>query len=137
MGSCRGCCHDKRCHELRCHCTCRKKDHCDHHQKLLKDCICAEWTIPSGQSQTVFQTSGHRQIFASGFITLQDSHSDYVTARFFLDGYEVGAPIRVFKDSSVAFSLTKFDRITVECANANDVEERCEGEICLTVRSPM
>ncbi len=141
MESCRSCCQGK---PVQCLCSRRSpnfnchKNQCSHNSKLVKDCICAEWSIPALQTQTIFHSSGHEHIFATGFVRFDDGDSDFVTVKFYLDGREIGLPINVFKDSSVAFSLTRFDRITIECSgDANLSEEVCEGEICLNTRVPV
>ena len=137
MDSCRNCCQGK---PVQCLCSRRNSNYnchrnqCSRHSKLIKDCICAEWSIPPSQTQTIFQSSGHEHIFATGFVRFDDGDSDYVTVRFFLNGSEIGLPINVFRDSSVAFSLTRFDRVTVECLSDGDLSEVCEGEICLNTR---
>jgi hypothetical protein len=119
----------------------KKKKHCDC-PKLVKDCICVEWSIPHGETQTVFQTTGFNPIFASGFISFDCGSPDLVRVRFFLGNNLVGDVIRVFADSSVAFTSTRFDRITVECPDFigtpdSDCPTTCEGEICITVRYPV
>lgn len=136
----KNCCHGK---QVQCLCSRRNQsinchdEKCSCNRKLVKDCICAEWSVPPTQTQTIFQSSGHEHIFASGFVRLDDGNSDFVTVRFYLNGIEIGMPINVFKDSSVAFSLTRFDRVTVECAGNPDTPEMCEGEICMNTRVPV
>ncbi|WP_374724060.1 S-Ena type endospore appendage [Calidifontibacillus erzurumensis] len=112
---------------------------CKMDKKFLKDCICAEWSVPIGQTQTVFQTEGLKKIFASGFVSFDNGQVPFITVTFFLDNNQVGDPIRVFNNSSVVFTYTKFNRITVSCPNVDsddpDLHE-CEGEICITSRYP-
>ncbi len=133
------------CEQEAVHCLCHRRPERHHHQpplKLIKDCICSEWTVPPGEEQTIFQTNGHTHILASGFVSVNSSsyENGYATVRFFLDGIEVAGPLNVFHESSVAFSLTEFDRITVECPEGPGAEplmENCEGEICLNIRTPL
>lgn len=136
-----GCCSQEK--ESRCLCHRRPvHHHRPRQQKLIKDCICSEWSVPPGEEQTIFQSSGHRQILASGFVSVNSSsiENGYATVRFFLDGVEVAGPLNVFHESSVAFSLTRFDQITVECPEGLEIDqisEVCEGEIGLNVRIPL
>lgn len=124
----------KRPHE---NCRCRDRE-CKCSQKLAKDCVCVEWSVLNGETQTVFQTGGFRHIFASGFIGYDSGRSDSVIVRFFYENNQVGSAIRVFRDSSVAFSFTRFDRITVQClTTGGDVTDVCEGDICITTRVPI
>lgn len=142
MSRCKSCCQDEKfdciCHKKpRKDCDCLGKEcHCD--QKLVKDCVCVEWSVPSGEAQTVFQTGGFKRIFASGFISFDCGSSDSVIVKFFLGGTQIGSSIRIFEESSVAFSFTRFDRITVECP-ATDIlpPDACEGEICIKTRTPI
>jgi hypothetical protein len=142
LSRCKDCCHEEKfdciCHKKpRKHCNCpSEKCKCD--QKLLKDCVCVEWSVLSGRTQTVFQTGGFKRIFASGFVSFDCGSSDSVIVRFYLGSNQVGPSIRVFEESSVAFSYTRFDRITVECPTTNMVPlEACEGEICIKTRTPV
>jgi|GEM_PF-6670725 len=129
----------------KCNCHKNNKAHCDCsqgkcrcNQILVKDCVCVEWSVPHGETQTVFQTGGFREIFASGFVSFDCSGSDYIIARFFLGNQQVGEAIRIFEESSVAFSFTRFDRITVECpAICEDLSVFCEGDVCITTRFPV
>src|SRR5690625_1017983 len=102
-------------------CRCNKRKQNDRTFTLIKDCICAEWSIPPGQIQTIYQSSGYRSLYASGFISIDDNNDslDFVIVRFFLGDMEVGTSMKVFNDSSVAFSLTRFNRITVECTQSS------------------
>lgn len=137
-----GCVCHKGC-QKKCHCH-ERKCHCNQNIKLLKDCVCVEWSVPPGRTQTVFQTGRFRRIFASGFVSFdcRDSNlvgdSDSVIVRFFLGSDQIGPSIRVFEESSVAFNYTRFDRITVECPATNVVSpDVCEGEICIKTRTPV
>lgn len=133
---------------------CRKKnwhddDSCSHKKKkkdkgleLIKDCICVEWTVPNGETQTVFQTANFDPFFASGFVSFDCGSLDFVRVRFFLGNDLVGEVVRVFEDSSFAFTLTEFDRITVESPSFTgtpdpDCPTASEGEICITARFPV
>ncbi|MDR6120583.1 hypothetical protein QFZ87_000180 [Bacillus sp. SLBN-46] len=161
MSRCGKKCHDdcdcNKCHKKVCHDDCFKclrhnkcKDDCKNECKcdiqLVKDCVCCEWSVPEGQTQTVFQTGGFEQIFGSGFISFDcGPGNDYVTVQFYLGTTPVGMPINVFQDSCVTFTFTKFDRITVTCqavpdglnGNADCECDNCEGEICITTRFPV
>lgn len=129
MSGCKSCCHvgKPNCPERNCNCD----------QKLIKDCVCVEWTVPYGESQTIFQSGGFRRIFASGFVTFDAGNSDLVIVRFFLGSQLVGSVVRVFEESGTAFSFTGFDRITVEYPATNVVPPNpSEGEICIKTRTP-
>jgi len=129
------------------HKKCKKEnDHeCRCDVQLVKDCICCEWSVPEGESQTVFQTGGFEQIFGSGFISYDCGEGAFVTVQFFLNGMQVGSDINVFRDSCVTFSFTRFDRIVVTCqaapavatGNNDECPDACEGEICITTRYPV
>jgi hypothetical protein len=130
------CCCDK-CKKKKDH----KEFHCKVNKKLLKECICCEWTVPKGETQTVFQTAGFEKIIGSGFVSFDDGQVPFILVTFFEDGYQVGETIKVFNDSCVAFTYTKFDSIKVSCPNLNnshpDQQHGCEGEICITTRFPV
>lgn len=125
-------CHKK--HHKNCGCP-ERKCHCD--QKLIKDCICVEWSIQPGRTQTIFQTGGFKRIFASGFVSFDCGNLDSVIVRFYLGNHQIGSSIRVFEESSVAFSFTRFDRITVECpaTDIEPVDDLYEGEVCIKTRT--
>lgn len=136
------CC--KTSHSVHSPCLCQKRCHgnncsnrgCRCQRKLIKDCICIEWSVPQANTQTVFQTQGYNNIYVAGFISFDYGSSDWIIVRFFNGNEQVGTS-RVFKNSSSAFSLTRFDRITIECAASSVVPlERCEGEISLVTRIP-
>lgn len=112
---------------------------CHSHHKLVKSCICVDWSVPNGETQTIYQMEGIKQIFASGFIQFDCGNSEFVNARFFLENKQIGETIKVFEDSSFAFNFTKFDRITVECPSFTgtsdpDCPDACEGELCIVIR---
>ena len=142
MCGCRKCCNEVDfgciCHKRpkeNCRCKERKDQYCP---KVVKDCVCVEWSVQPGRTQTVFQTAGFRSIFASGFVSFDFGNLDSVIVRFFLGSNQVGPSVRVFEDSSVAFSYTKFDRITVEYTLTNPISpESGEGEICIKTRTPI
>lgn len=122
-------------------CTCKEKE-CKCEVKLVKDCLCCEWSVPKGSNQTVFHTGGFKKIFGSGFISYDCGDADFIIVKFFLDDKLVGSPIHVFQDSCVTFSFTKFDKIVVSCpsdsgAFNHDFAEACEGEICIITRYPV
>lgn len=131
-------------HEKDCCCDNCKKDHKGINCKvdrLLKDCICCEWTVPKGETQTVFHTAGFKKIIGSGFISYDDGQVPYMLVSFFDENHQVGETIKVFNDSCVAFTYTKFNSIKVSCPNLGtyhpDHHEGCEGEICITTRFPV
>lgn len=144
LDKCKSCCRNKDC-DCACHkkhrksCDClERKCQCD--QRLVKDCVCGEWSVLHGRTQTVFQTDGFKHIFTSGFISYDCGSSDLVIVRFLLGNKQVGSSIKIFEESSVAFSLTRFDRITVECPTLDQGcpgEDACEGEICIISRFPV
>ncbi len=138
LGYCGVCYQEKQTH---CLCPNRCPDDCNYTEPspnytLIKDCLSIDWSVPPGQVQTVFRSLGNSYLYASGFITFDSGTADNITVRFFLNGIQVGAPLNVFNDSSVAFSLTKFDEITVEC-NGLPGNDTCEGEVSLLIRTPM
>lgn len=142
MSGCKKCCNDVNfgcsCHrrpKRNCDCP-ERKGHCD--QKMLKDCICVEWSVQPGRTQTVFQAGGLRNIFASGFVSFDAGSSGSVIVKFFLGNDQIGPSVRVFEESSVAFSYTRFDRITVEYPTTVPIpQEVGEGEICIKTRTPV
>jgi len=132
------CCCDEKfdciCHK-RCDCV-QDKCHCT--QKLLRDCVCVEWSIRPGGTQTIFQSGGHNRIYSSGFVSYDFGSSSSVVVRFFHGKHQIGSGIRVFEESSVAFSFTGFDRIIVECPITNEeISEVFEGQICIKTRTPV
>lgn len=130
MRGCQSCCQDDKfsCPERKCSCE----------LQLIKDCVCVEWSVPLGRTQTVFQAGGLRRIFASGFVSFDSGSSDSVIVRFFWGNNQIGSSIRVFEESSVAFSFAGFDRITVEYpANGVGPSDVSEGEICIKTRTPV
>ncbi len=131
------------CKEEQTHCQCPNRCNCDDYFQhrcpkytLIKDCLSIDWSVPSGQIQTIFRSSGNTYIYASGFVSLNNEASSSIIVRFYLNGVQAGAPLTVFNDSSVAFSLTRFDEITVECSGLPE-NEACEGEASLLIRTPM
>lgn len=142
-------CHNN-CHEFN-DCLCKKKcppipKECKQNKHLMQDCICTEWSVLNGNTQPIFQSGGFDQIFSSGFVSYDFGASPYVIVQFFNDLQQVGTPIKVFIDSSVAFTFTKFNRITVTCPNAPGdgsvmddqvYTNACEGEICIKTKVPI
>lgn len=137
--SCMKCC------KKQCCCDKCKKDkkeiQCKVDMQLLKECICCEWTVPKGETQTVFQTAGFEKIFGSGFVSFDYGQVPYMLVSFFNDDQQVGETIKVFNDSCVTFTYTKFNSIRVSCPNLGsghpDHHEGCEGEICITTHVPV
>lgn len=130
LSGCNGCCYDGKlnCPEKKCNCD----------QKLIKDCVCVEWSVPYEETQTVFQSGGFGRIFASGYITFDAGSSDFVIVRFFLGTSQVGSAMSIFKESGTAFSFTEFDSITVEHPATGVVPlNPSEGEICIKTRTPV
>ncbi len=126
-------CHKKKQKDFDCPET---KSPCE--QKWVKDCVCVEWSVQPGRTQTVFQTGGLKHIFASGFISVDCGSSDLVIVRFFLGNKQVCSSIKIFEESSVAFSFTRFDSITIECPPCDlGNQEACEGEVCISTRFPV
>lgn len=122
-----------------------KEIHCRVDKSLIRDCICCEWEVPRGETQTVFQTAGFKEIFGSGFVSYECGSAPFIVVKFFVDSYQVGDMIKVFKDSCVAFTYTKFNSIKVTCPNEGhhhcdcgcNCMNDCEGEICITTRVPV
>ena len=63
----------------------------------MKDCISIDWSVPHGETQTVFHMEGIKQIFVSGFIQYDFGSPEYVKVRFFLGNKQVGETIQVFE----------------------------------------
>lgn len=143
----------KRCRKNNGHDNClshKKKNVCDSKKhvckcdlQIIKDCTCVEWSVPNGETQTVFQTANFDPFFASGFVSFDCGTPEFVRVRFFLGDELVGEVVRVFEDSSFAFTLTRFDRITVESPFTTATPDPdcpttgAEGEICITSRFPV
>ncbi|WP_171038077.1 S-Ena type endospore appendage [Aquibacillus sediminis] len=131
------------CHRKKRKCECKEKEvHCKVQKQLVKDCICCEWSVPEGESQVVFQTGGFKQLFGSGFVSYDSGDAPFIVVRFFANGQQSGPAIKVFEDSCVTFTYTKFDSITVTCpedeVEYDTVDEsECEGEISITSRFPV
>jgi hypothetical protein len=147
-------CKEKECHECKdCECKCKEKEckekeckekDCKPVVSVVKECISIEFTVPHGKEQTVFSTNNN--IIASGFISYDCGDARFITVRFYEGQYEVGNSIQVFQDSSVAFNLSGFNRISVTCpSNApgtipgfgDDCPGVCDGAINLILRFPL
>src|SRR5690625_419497 len=120
MGSCQNSYCFGKGHKQSMHCQChRKKRSCNSeqsvHSEMKKDCMKIEWVVPGGKTQPVFQNSGFNQIIGSGYISYDTGNSPFIIVRFFLNGVLQGSEIPVFHDSSVAFTYTKFNQVTVTC----------------------
>jgi hypothetical protein len=83
---------------------------------------------------------------SAGFISYDCVNADFITVRFSDGEQQVGNDIKVLIDSSVAFTHTEFNRITVTCpriiagsSNQSDdfCPDACEGEICIKTRFPV
>lgn len=146
---CKCTCKEKECKEKECHeckdreCKCKEKE-CKPVVSVVKECISIEFTVPHGKEQTVF--SSNNNIIASGFISYDCGDARFITVRFYDGQYEVGNSIQVFQDSSVAFNLSGFNRISVTCpSNApgtipgfgDDCPGVCDGAINLILRFPL
>jgi hypothetical protein len=149
-------CKEKECKEKECNeckecdrkCKCKEKEckekECKPVVSVVKECISIEFTVPHGKEQTVFSTNNN--IIASGFISYDCGDARFITVRFYDGPNEVGNSIQVFQDSSVAFNLSGFNRISVTCpSNApgtipgfgDDCPGVCEGAINLILRFPL
>jgi hypothetical protein len=139
---------EKKDHDCTKKCDCKDKDckekECKHVPEIVKDCICLEFSVPHGREQTIFTSNGLDKIIASGFISYDCGEANFITVRFFNENVQVGNSIQVFQDSSVAFSQSEFDRITVTCPTVigtspefSDCPDSCDGEICLNIRYPL
>jgi hypothetical protein len=112
-------------------------------QHLIGECICIEFTVPRGKEQVIFTSDGIERLFASGFISYDDGIPQYITVRFY-DGYnQVGNGIQVFQNSSIGFTHTGFNRISVTSPSSRNGSmetegigslNTCEGEICLKIK---
>jgi len=127
------------CHHQERTCNCQGKVH----SEMKKDCVKIEWVVPEGGTQSVFQNGGFNQIIGSGFVSYDTGNAPYIIVRFFLDGVQQGADIPVFRDSSVAFTYTKFNQITVLCPSTGNVGQgnyaanHCAGELSIMARYPV
>jgi hypothetical protein len=134
-------CKEKECKDCKeCECKCKEKE-CKPAVSVVKECISIEFTVPHGKEQTVF--SSNNNIIASGFISYDCGDARFITVRFYDGMHEIGDSIQVFQDSSVAFNLSGFNRITTTCpANApgtipgfgDDCPGTCDGAINLILR---
>lgn len=115
------------CHQRKGGHHCNKEIHCKVDKKLEKDCLKIDWLVPEGATQSIFQTNGFNQLIGSGFISYDKGHSPFIIVRFYLQGIQQGSNIQVFEDSSVAFTYTKFDQITVSCPASVEVEPGAEN----------
>ena len=106
-------------------------------QRLVRDCLRVDWSVPSGETQTIFITEGLEQNIVSGFVQYASGNSEFVKVRFYLGNRQVGETIKVFEESSFAFNFTNFDRITVECPNFTGTPDSdvCEGELSIITRN--
>ena len=106
-------------------------------RKLVRDCLRVDWSVPRGETQTIFITEGLKQNVVSGFVQYASGNSEFVKVRFYLGSRQVGETIKVFEESSFAFNFTNFDRITVECPNFTGTSDSdvCEGELSIITRN--
>ena len=106
-------------------------------QRLVRDCLRVDWSVPSGETQTIFITEGLEQNIVSGFVQYASGNPEFVKVRFYLGNRQVGETIKVFEESSFAFNFTNFDRITVECPNFTGTSDPdvCEGELSIITRN--
>jgi hypothetical protein len=143
MGSC-----CNKCRQDHFDCLCKKKCHpiekeCPPQKEFVHDCICHEWSVQHGGTQTIFQSGGFENIFTSGIISYECGLAPFVLVLFFKDNQPIGDPIQVFHDSSVSFVYKNFNKIKVICpdgagvnsANGDDeCTNTCEGSISLKAR---
>lgn len=127
------------CHRKKCECDRKQDIHCE----MKKDCMKIEWVVPDGYTQSVFQTGGFNQMIGSGFVSYDTGNAPFIIVRFFLEGVLQGSEIQVFHDSSVAFTYTKFDQVTVTCPGpvttdqGNERHDQCAGELSIITRYPI
>lgn len=115
------------------------ENRCSSKHKLVRDCISVDWSVPSGETQTIFIKNGIEQSFVSGFVQYASGNPEFVKVRFYLGSRQVGETVKVFEESSFTFNFTNFDRITVECPNFTgtsdpDYSDVCEGELSIITR---
>ncbi|WP_374724058.1 S-Ena type endospore appendage [Calidifontibacillus erzurumensis] len=113
-------------------------------KSFMKDRICCEWIVPKGEIQTVFQTAGFKEIYAAGCISYDCGKKPFIIVKFFINHCQVGDEIKVFKDSSVAFNFTKFNKIMISspensisdysCKCENDFQSDYKGKMCIQTR---
>jgi hypothetical protein len=143
----RGCCYD--CYRkeyggydshynMKDHRPCSKHDSC-RNKKLVKDWISVDWSVPNGNTQTVYYSHSIDELVASGFISYDCGSSDYIIVNFFLGDREVEEPIRIYRDSNVAFTANGFNCIRIHCPQNNETldsecPDTCEGEISIIPR---
>jgi|SRR5690625_4639076 len=130
------------------HCQCHhKKRSCNCKQnintEMKRDCMKIDWVVPAGKTQPVFQNGGFSQIIGSGYVSYDLGNSPFIIVRFYLNGVLQGAEIPVFYDSSVAFTYTKFNQVTVTCPIVSPVDQgnhcydQCAGELSIITRYPI
>lgn len=129
------------------HCDCHsdKKEHYDcekpvdrKDKKFVKECICIDWSVPHNRTQTVYIAKRIGDLSASGFISYDCGSPAFITVTFLLGDHEV-EEINVFRDSSVAFEVSRFNRIKIKCSAESssvdtDCPDSCEGELCIKPR---
>lgn len=130
----KSCCYSNRRDHKGCNCHCHKKEYC-REKRFVKECICIDWSVPHNSTQTVYTANRMGGLSASGFISYECGSSAFVTVRFLLGDRPV-EEITVYKDSSVAFAVSRFNRIEVLCPPASvpvdpDCPDVCEGELCI------
>ena len=136
-------------------CYSNYRDHCDYHsdkkehcncekpvdrkdKKFVKECICIDWSVPHSRTQTVYIAKRVGDLSASGFISYDCGSPAFITVTFLLGDDEV-EKINVFRDSSVAFAVSRFNRIKIKCSAESssvdtDCPDACEGELCIKPR---
>lgn len=131
------------CKKVKCNCNQKVSHRVQVQCEMKKDFMKTEWVIPKGKTQPVFQNGGFNELIGSGFISYDSGSSPFIIVRFFLNGALQGPEIHVFHDSSVAFTYTTFNQVTITCPgqqttdDVNNSHQKCMGELNIVARYPV
>lgn len=122
------------------HCECKecRKKHIDHCKKIdcdfVKDRVCCDFSVPKGKRQDVYVTTDDN-VYASGFVSYDCGEAEFIEVRIYDESDKISGPIKVYKESCLAFTASEFTRIEVKCSGkSGHSRDQCEGKICLTPR---
>jgi hypothetical protein len=107
-------------------------------EKFAEDCIECEWKAISPSPKTVYANNmDGNYIFTSGVIKYTNGKSNsFITISFLYNNTIVGSPIEVFLDSTLTFTVSKFNEISITSSAATE-NEPAEGTILLSTRYPV
>ena len=71
----------------------------------MRDCLRVDWSVPSGETQTIFITEGLEQNIVSGFVQYASGNPEFINVRFYLGNRQVGETIKVFEESPLHLTL--------------------------------